>query len=137
MEIKHNCPVSSKKLFLLFESVGFNRFKERTEEKIEAILKNSTYYLIGFEKGDPIAFLRMFTDFISCCHIFDLCVHPDWQGKGIGKKLMREILTFCDSKEIPVVTLLDTSKYDQYYSQFGFEERKAIQGMYRLHPKFI
>ena len=26
------------------------------------------------------------------CHILNLCVHPDWQGCGIGRRLLRRLL---------------------------------------------
>lgn len=26
------------------------------------------------------------------CHVLNLCVHPDWQGKGIGRRMLRRLL---------------------------------------------
>jgi [ribosomal protein S18]-alanine N-acetyltransferase len=27
------------------------------------------------------------------CHLLNLCVHPQWQGRGIGRRLLRRLLT--------------------------------------------
>ncbi len=29
---------------------------------------------------------------IEECHILNLCVHPDWQGRGLGRKLIERLL---------------------------------------------
>ena len=26
------------------------------------------------------------------CHVLNICVHPDWQGRGIGRRLLRRLL---------------------------------------------
>ncbi|MBK1722658.1 ribosomal-protein-alanine N-acetyltransferase [Thiocystis violacea] len=26
------------------------------------------------------------------CHVFNLCVHPSWQGKGLGRRMLRHLL---------------------------------------------
>lgn len=26
------------------------------------------------------------------CHIFNLCVHPSWQGRGLGRRMLRHLL---------------------------------------------
>lgn len=27
------------------------------------------------------------------CHILNICVHPDWQGMGLGRRMLRRLLT--------------------------------------------
>ncbi len=27
------------------------------------------------------------------CHIFNLCVHPQWQGRGLGRRMLRHLLS--------------------------------------------
>jgi ribosomal-protein-alanine N-acetyltransferase len=32
------------------------------------------------------------------CHILNLCVHPDWQSRGLGRHLLRHLLRFARSR---------------------------------------
>jgi ribosomal-protein-alanine N-acetyltransferase len=32
------------------------------------------------------------------CHILNLCVHPDWQSRGLGRHLLRHLLRFARAR---------------------------------------
>lgn len=46
-----------------------------------------------------------------------LSVHPDHQGRGVGKALMHAVLGAADALDEPIVVLLGNPRY---YSRFGF-----------------
>ena len=62
-------------------------------------------------------------DFTDNCdwYLFNLCVKKDAQGKGIGSKLMRPMLKFCDDERM--VAYLETHKGSNVglYEHYGFE----------------
>lgn len=56
-----------------------------------------------------------------------LSVHPDHQGRGVGKALMHAVLGAADALDEPLVVLLGDPRY---YSRFGFR----LAEEYRITP---
>lgn len=67
-----------------------------------------------FEAGELRAYLR-FEGF----WLFDVIVHPDWRGRGLGKELLRRALADPKIAELPRLGL-DTRDADAFYERFGF-----------------
>lgn len=56
--------------------------------------------------------------------IFDLCIHPDYHGKGFGKRLFQESLSVLQTQGYPIVGLavtLSNSSAIALYQNLGFE----------------
>ena len=45
------------------------------------------------ELGQRIVAHGIMSVAVGECHIFNLCVHPDWQGRGLGRLMLRHLLT--------------------------------------------
>lgn len=67
--------------------------------------------------------------FLQLC---DVAVHPDHQGKGIGKRIIKELVDYID-KHAPdaYVSLVAEPMGQGLYPKFGFEDCKPSIGMYR------
>ncbi|KAF9878694.1 GNAT family protein [Colletotrichum karsti] len=68
----------------------------------------------GAEAGNPYAPLKSFW------LLEVLGVHPDWQGKGVGKKLMQWGLERSDEDKVPIV-LIATTDGQRLYTKLGFD----------------
>jgi len=68
---------------ILTESVGWGKRFHQTEEKWQHVLAISTHIAFIKENEDLIAFGRILEDGIMCM-FYDICVHPNYQGKGQG-----------------------------------------------------
>lgn len=133
-EIIHNGEIDPVALWELFNTADFNRLGERKIENAVKMLENTDHYICCYNDGALVGFVRLLTDYFTTGYVFDLCVGPDHRKVGIGGKLMREMIDYCDKRGIVVVHLLNTSQYPNYYAQFGFESSEGIKGMYRLNP---
>src|SRR5690348_4071759 len=45
------------------------------------------------------------TDYGSCAFLGLMVVHPGFQGKGIGKRILRHLLAAADARETPMLLL--------------------------------
>lgn len=93
--------------------------KDRTLEETEAILAQSSRVFSLWEERRLVAFARVLTDFVVRAVIFDVIVHPDDQGKGLGRLLMEKLLTDPSLEKVPVFFLLTKDK-QAFYTKFGF-----------------
>jgi len=61
--------------------------------------------------------------------IHRLCVHPDFQGQGIGREMMNRLIEFVKinaPEDVDVYFNLCASKgKEQFYTKLGFVERPA------------
>ena len=62
---------------------------------------------------------RTLTDFSYVAYLADLAVHKDYQGKGIGRELVKR--TRENLKDSCFITLLAAPQADDYYGKIGFE----------------
>ena len=66
---------------------GFVKSLHITKEMQTNYMKeNSHFYRIGLLNGEPAGYVRVIEDDIR------VCIHPDYQGKGIGKFMINEIM---------------------------------------------
>ncbi len=69
--------------------------RERTAEQTATAVKNSLPF--GVYKGEnQVGFARVVTDYATFAYLGDVFVLPEYQGRGLGKILMRTILAHPD-----------------------------------------
>src|SRR3989339_2008681 len=64
----------------------------RPAEKFKKACEYSPVVVSVWSDNRIVGFGRAFTDFIGYASIYDVVVHKDFQGRGIGKKIMNSIL---------------------------------------------
>lgn len=108
----------------LNNSVGWG---ERNPEIIEEALKNSIYCICAYEKNKLIGFARMIGDKTIFLYIQDVMVNPEYQKRGIGTKIIENILNKVeDFRKINPnikVYLCASKNRESFYEQFGFVSR--------------
>ena len=106
--------------------------------KAEIALKNSLFVVSIYENDKLIGFGRIVGDEGITYVVSDIMVDPDYQGKGIGKIIMKEIDCYLEENtdQYAYVCLIANKPADKLYSQFGFEyvEPKSC-GMKRKQGK--
>lgn len=105
----------------------------KTEEASQIGLKNSIYSVMIADEDKPIGMGRIIGDGGCFCQVVDICVLPAYQGKGIGKLIMKAISDFI-SEKLPAscyVSLIADGNASFLYEQFGFKDTMpASKGMY-------
>ena len=102
--------------------------------KYKAALKNNYATFSIRDKNRLIAFARVVSDGSIYALIVDLNVRPEFQNKGIGKKLMRYIVKSMKEDGIKWVNLIfdpEDKKLNHFYRALGFRITNA--GYIRLY----
>lgn len=99
-DTSNNCDVTTDwqsidplALYDLFDSVNFS-FGDSSEfppDYMKKIFPSGVYGFFVSKKETLVGGARVFSDDIYCTWIAEICVQPDWQGHGIGRKLMEAI----------------------------------------------
>lgn len=120
----------------LYEEVGLIRGfgKSRNSESIKKAFENSFRIVTAWDQDRIVGAGRMISDGICYGMIFDIGVLPEYQGKGIGKGLMNELLK--DNDEL-CVHLTSTFGNENFYKKLGFRKHKTAYARYPLESDYL
>lgn len=108
-----------KKLQSLFNENAFWA-KDRDLKNIRKMLANSSGVISIWNNQELIGFGRVTTDSSYRAVIWDVVVEKKYQGSGIGKLVIAEILKMKKLKQINKIYVMTTNQKD-FYLQMGFK----------------
>lgn len=116
----------------LCDAVGWSR---RPLRKVKKAIQYSFLVMTMWEqRGNSrrmIGFSRATSDHAFNATIWDVVVHPDFQGKGLGKALMDQLIKKLRSEDISNITLFADPHVVDFYRQLGFmPDPEGIKGMF-------
>ena len=96
------------------------------EQAMEGI-KHSAYLCVLRKDGKVIALARVITDYGYVVYIADVIVRPEYQGQGLGRKLMEDVMAYIKDQLKPgykkMVSLMAAQGKEEFYKKFGFVTR--------------
>lgn len=133
-EIRHG-ELTAEQFTALWESVWGGA---PSIEQVELALENTLFTVSICDGEKCVAMARMIGDMGLCCYIKDVVVHPDYQGRGLGRALIDELLRFVNEHGISgtsvFVELAAMPDKVPFYEKFGFSANEAhrLKMMYEI-----
>ncbi len=98
-------------------------------EQTQLALKNTLIRLSVFDGETIVGMARAIGDKGLCYYIKDVVVRPEWQGKGIGRMMIDELLRFINENGTAdtniAVELCAMPDKIPFYERFGFKANEA------------
>lgn len=118
----------------LYESVGWTSYLRRPGLLREAYAA-SLKILAAHDGGRLAGVVRAVGDGVSILYIQDVIVHPAYQRRGIGARLLQEMLKCYPDVNQVVLLTDDTEGKRRFYEAAGFREsgKAGCCAMLRLH----
>ena len=125
MDITITNSISPEEYLGLRQAVGWSVFPL---EQAESGLQNS--HVICFrDKEKAVALGKVIWDHGYSVLISDVIVAPEYQGQGLGRKLMEAIMSYLRSLLKPgyriMISLMAAENKQGFYKKFGFIERPS------------
>ena len=116
----------------IIESVGFKTY---SKEQVEKALKNTMYMVKAIMDNKVVGIGRVVGDYSIVCCLSDICVRPEYQGKGIGLKIVNRLREMIEEGvkegEKMQIELTPTAGNEEFYKKAGFKYKPdKITGMY-------
>ena len=94
--------------------------------KIKRAFENSSVVCFGYDGTRLIAAARALTDHEYHATIYDVVVHPDLQRRGVGRRVLREILA-----RLPVwrILLVADGEVRGFYEDAGFHSHGDMMAL--------
>ena len=117
--------ITPEEYMSLRKAVGWGEFP--LEEAQSGLVHSFKWCLREEETGRPIGLARIVWDYGYVIYIADVIVIPEYQGQGLGRVLMEQIMNFIHEQLRPgyrfMITLVSAKGKESFYEKFGFVSR--------------
>ena len=124
MGITYVSHISVEDYTCLRESVGFRKIPIR---QVTAGLKNTAYQVAAKDGDKVVGMARILWDGGYTAYLADVIVHPDYQGKHIGHRMVKSIIDYLQSQLEPgegiLFSLGAARDKEPFYLKLGFQKR--------------
>jgi len=133
LTVKHDT-LTAKEFIALWKSVWDGA---PSPEQTALALQHSVFRVSVFDGDTIVAMARVIGDLGLCYYIKDVIVRPDYQGQGIGRMLIDEILQYIRAHGVSgtdiAVELCAMPDKMPFYERFGFRANEAQRQRLMLH----
>lgn len=98
--------------------------KGRSIEDLGVAIANSDPVISVWDAERLIGFARATSDGIYRATIWDVVIHPDYQGNGLGSKLVETVLAHPRMRWVERVYLMTTNR-QEFYEKIGFHANNS------------
>ena len=125
MDIEYGNTLSAEDYCVLRKSVGFY---DIPIAQVQRALDKSDCIVAASVDGSPVGMARLMSDGTQVL-VMDVVVHPDYQGKGVGRGLMERIRAYIESTEYDrmLVNLLTDSDKVGFYEKLGYHKAEGMR----------
>ncbi len=127
LTIKYN-ELTAEEFMTLWETVWG---KAPTYEQTKLAMEHTLFRVSVFDGDEIVAMARMLGDMGLDYYIKDVVVKPEYQGRGIGRMLIDELLSFVNKNGIEgtsiFLELCAEPDKAPFYEKFGFDADKGIR----------
>ena len=132
MDIKLDYSITTDEFLEMVESVDWKTY---TKEQVDKALNNTMYMVKATVNGKLAGIGRVVGDCSIVCILSDICVKPEFQGNGIGFKIITELKKLIEQNvhegEKIQIELTPTAGNEAFYQKVGFKYKpEKITGMY-------
>lgn len=121
-----NKPPKAKEYNELRATVGWRIINE---DLAKIGLRHSLYAITFYHNDTLVAMGRVVGDMGIIFYLQDVIVHPDYQNKGLGNKVITNLLDYIKGfkfgEEGVMIGLMSACGKEEFYEKYGFVKRPA------------
>jgi len=108
---------------------------DKKSYNLQTVFKNSIFKCFVFHNSILVGAGRALADGFDTSYICDVVIHPDYQGKGIGKDIINQLKTF--SKDHKKIILYANIGKEAFYKKLGFKQMNTAMAIFQDETQAI
>jgi len=108
---------------------------EKPPHDLRIVFSNSMFKCFVSAEGRLVAVGRALADGLDCAYIADVAVHPDHQGKGLGRAVIDRLVSLADGHK-KVILYANPGK-EGFYARLGFLRMRTAMAIWRNREQAI
>jgi N-acetylglutamate synthase-like GNAT family acetyltransferase len=106
---------------------------DRSLADLATAIANSNPVISAWHGDRLIGCARATSDGVYRATIWDVVIHPDYQGAGLGRKLVETVLTHPLMNRVERIYLMTTLQ-QEFYKKIGFQENSSTTMVLHHQP---
>lgn len=102
---------------------------------LATVFTNSRFVCFAHSGHRLIGAGRALADGVDCAYIADLAVHPDHQGRGLGRAILTRLIDRCSGHK--KIILYAKPGTEPFYASLGFLRMNTAMAIWRDRPGAI
>jgi len=100
----------------------------KAADDLNVVFSNSKFKCFIYENKKLIGVGRALADGLDCSYICDVAVHPEYQGIGLGRKIIKQLieLSFGHKK----IILYANPGKEGFYNKLGFKKMNTAMAIF-------
>ena len=108
---------------------------DKRPEDLKIAFANSRYKCFVYDNEELVGVGRALADGVDASHICDVAVHPQYQGKGLGKAIVLKLVEYCqDHNKIILFAAVGKSPF---YAKLGFAKMNTAMAIFKNQQRAI
>jgi len=96
---------------------------------LEVAFKNSMFMCFVLSEGNLVGAGRALADGVDCSYICDIAIQPEYQGNGLGNKIISKLITL--SANHKKIILYSAPGKEIFYSKNGFKKMRTAMAIFK------
>jgi ribosomal protein S18 acetylase RimI-like enzyme len=101
---------------------------EKPPENLAIVFSNSMFSCFVYSGGRLVGAGRALADGLDCSYIADVAVHPDHQGRGLGRAIVLELVQR-SSRHKKIILYANPGK-ELFYDRLGFLRMRTAMAIF-------
>ena len=102
---------------------------DKKADDLQKAFGNSMYKYFVFEGAQLIGVGRTLSDGVDCAYICDVAVHPEYQGTGIGKSIIKKLMGLSEGHK-KIILCANPGK-EGLYKTLGFKRMSTAMAIFQ------
>lgn len=108
---------------------------KKSAADLELVFSNSKIRCFVYHEAKIVGVGRALADGIDCSYLGDIAVHPDYQGTGLGKQIVINLVE--QSKGHKKIILYANPGKEGFYSKLGFKKMNTAMAIFTNEKEML
>ena len=102
---------------------------DKPPDALKTVMGNSRYKCFVYDGTELVGAGRVLADGLDCAYIADVAVHPEHQGRGLGRAIIRRLVARADGHK--KIILYANPGREGFYRKLGFLPMNTALAIWR------
>jgi len=104
-------------------------------EDLRIVFSNSKFKCFVYHDTQLIGAGRGLADGKDCSYLCDIAVHPEYQGLGVGKEIVQNLVRLSEGHK-KIILYANTGK-EGFYAKLGFKKMNTAMAIFQNEAEMI